>query len=204
MDFSAAPAAELVVRPWSLVVELDSGSFVLTLFDDPTYTPGSADNIRQYDREYCLVEGYRAVSQYGVLCRNKEVRTHSCILLAGGGASRVHDHSAVILKGTCFVGVGDMLCCLSLPRLELTWAIKVDTATCFGVYYLPQEDCLLSRGELEIARVDLSGQLVWSASGKDIFSEGFRIFGDHVEAIDFNHEVYRIDIASGRCELVNA
>jgi hypothetical protein len=50
--------------------------------------------------------------------------------------------------------------------------------------------------------VNLSGQIVWSTSGKDIFSEGFRIVDDHVEAIDFNHEVYRIDIATGRCELV--
>jgi hypothetical protein len=43
---------------------------------------------------------------------------------------------------------------------------------------------------------------VWSASGGDIFSEGFRIVDDHIEAIDFNHEVYRIDIATGHSQLV--
>jgi len=182
-------------------VELESGSFALTVLDDLTYTPGSADNVRQYDREYCLVEEYRPVSQYGLLCRDMTGATHSCIFLAGGGAIRVHDHSAVIVNGSCFIGIGDMLCCLSLPALDLKWAIKVDSATCFGVYYLHQDGCLLSHGELEIVRVSLSGQIAWSTSGKDIFSEGFRIVDDHVEAVDFNHEVYRIDIASGRCEI---
>jgi hypothetical protein len=183
-------------------VELEPGSFALTVLDDPTYTPGSADNVRQYDCEYCLVQKYRPVSQYGLICRDKQGLTRSCILLAGGGASRVHNHSAVVVNGSCFVGVGDRLCCLSLPALDLKWAIRVDTATCLGVYYLPQDGCLLSHGELEIVRVNLSGQIVWSASGKDIFPEGFRIVDDHVEAVDFNHEVYRIDIATGRCEIV--
>jgi hypothetical protein len=95
-----------------------------------------------------------------------------------------------------------MLCSLSLPTLDLGWATKVDGATCFGVYYSPQHDCLLSHGEIEVARVNLSGEIVWSASGKDIFSEGFRVLDDEVEAVDFNHEVYRIDIVTGRCELV--
>jgi hypothetical protein len=195
-------SVETLLARWRLLVELESGSFALTLFDDPTYTQASTDNVRQYDREYCLVEGYRPVSQYGLVCRQSEGATHSCILLAGGGASRVHDHSAIIVNGACFVGVGDMLCSLSLPSLDLRWARKVDTATCFGVYYSPRHDCLLSHGELEIARLSLSGEIVWSAGGRDIFSEGFRIMGDHVEAIDFYHGVYHIDIVTGQSELV--
>ncbi len=183
-------------------MELASGSFGLTLLDDPLHTPGSADNARKYDREYRFVEEYRPVSKYSLVCRDREGATHSCILLAGGGASRVHQHSAVVVNDSSFVGVGDMLCSLSLPTLDLRWAIKVDPATCFGVYYSPRHDCLLSHGELEIARVSLGGEIVWSASGKDIFSEGFRIVGGDVEAIDFNHAVYRIDIVTGRSEVI--
>ena len=114
----------------------------------------------------------------------------------------MNEHSAVVLNRSCFVGVGDMLCSLSLPSLDLSWATKVDSATCFGVYYSPQHDCLLSHGELEVARVSLTGEIVWSAGGKDIFSEGFQIVGDYIEAIDFNHEVYRVDIATGRSKLI--
>jgi hypothetical protein len=183
-------------------VELTCGNLALTLRDDPTYTAGSADNVEQYDREYCFVKEYRPVSKYGLVCRELERATRSCILLAGGGASRVNEHSAVIVNRSCFVGVGDMLCSLSLPSLDLRWATKVDSATCFGVYYSPQHECLLSHGELEVARVSVSGEIVWSAIGKDIFSEGFQIAGDYIEAIDFNHEVYRIDIATGRSELI--
>jgi hypothetical protein len=70
------------------------------------------------------------------------------------------------------------------------------------VYYCPEHDFLLSHGELEVARVSLKGEIVWSACGRDIFSEGFRIVGDHIVAIDFYHGVYRIDIVTGRCELL--
>ena len=183
-------------------MELACGQFGLTLFDDQTYTTDSADNSRRYDREYHFVKEYRPVSNYGLVCVTPEGVTHSCILLAGGGASRVHENSAVVVNGSCFVGVGDMLCSLSVPTLDLKWATKVDSATCFGVYYSPQHDCLLSHGELEVARVSLNGEIVWWASGKDIFSEGFRVVGEHVEAIDFNHEIYRIDIDTGRSELI--
>jgi hypothetical protein len=183
-------------------VELSCSPFALTLLDDPTYTVGSADNVQRYEREYCFAKEYRPVSKYGVVCRERGGATHSCILLAGSGPSRVHEYSAVVVKGSCFVGVGDMLCSLSLPTLDLTWATKVDSATCFGVFYSPQHDCLLTHGELEIARVSLGGEIVWRASGKDIFSEGFRIVGDYVEVIDWNHEVYRIDIATGGCALI--
>jgi hypothetical protein len=185
-------------------VELAFGSFALTLFDDLNYTPDSVDNERQYDREYCFVEEYRPVSQYGVVCTPSEGTRRSCILLAGGGASRVHDHSAVIVGSECFIGVGDMLCSLWLPTLDLKWSKSVDEATCFGVYYCPEHRCLLSHGELVIARVSLSGDIVWSASGKDIFTEGFQMVGDYIKAIDFNQEVYRINIVTGHCEVVQA
>lgn len=183
-------------------MELSCGSLTLTLLDEPTYTPGSVDNVRPYDREFCFVEQYRPSSKHGLKCREPDGTEHSCILLADGGASGVHEHSAVVINGCCFLAVGDMICSLSLPTLDLKWATKVDWATCFGVYYSPQHDCLLSHGEAAIARVSLDSEIVWEAGGMDIFSEGLRVIGDHVEAIDFYHQVYRIDIATGRSELI--
>jgi hypothetical protein len=184
-------------------VELNQGPYILTLHDDPLYTAGSADNVERYDREYCFSKENRASSKCGMICQRPDGTTDSCILLGGGGASGVHDHSAVVVKDSCFVGVGDMLCALFLPTLDLRWATKVDWATCFGVYYSPQHDCLLSHGELEIARVSLGGQIIWSAGGMDIFTEGFHVVGDYVEALDFNRTVYRIDIATGRSAIVH-
>ncbi len=180
-----------------------SSAFKVTLLDEPTYSAGSADNVRRYEREYCLAMEHRASSKHGLICQSAGGALHSCILLAGGGATGVHSHSSIIVNDACFVAVGDMLCALSLPTLDLEWATKVDAATCFGVYYSDEHECLLSHGELEICRLTLSGEVVWSTGGKDIFSEGIRVTRDYVEAIDFNQNLYWIDIVSGRSELIS-
>lgn len=201
---AAGPASERS-RSTEVVVKIRCEPFTLTMLAESTDSAGSADNVRRYDRVFDFAgEGYQPSSRHGLICLEPDGTEHSCVLLASEGATGVHEHSAVVVNGTCFVAVGDMLCALSLPCLDLRWATKLDSATCFGVYYSLQHDCLLSHGELEIARVSLSGEIVWSGGGKDIFTEGFQIVGDSIEAIDFNHEVYRIDIATGRSELIQS
>jgi hypothetical protein len=175
-----------------------AGNYDLDLIDEPTYTPGSADNVRSYGREYDFTDAaYRPSSRHGVLLREDGVVRQSCILLAGGGASGVHEHSIAIVDKTCFLAVGDTLCSLVLPSFELRWHRQVDHATCFGVYFSANHYCLISHGELEIARVSLSGEVVWSFGGADIFSEGIKVFPDYVEAVDFNQNIYKIDITNG-------
>lgn len=98
----------------------------------------------------------------------------------------MHEHSIAIVDNTCFLAVGDTLCSLTLPSFEILWHRQVDHATCFGVYFSANHDCLISHGELEIARVSLSGEVVWRSGGADIFSEGIKVFPDYVEAADFN------------------
>jgi hypothetical protein len=174
------------------------GSFELELVDESTYTSRSADNIRTYAREHDFTDNaHRPSSRHGLVLSEGGVVRQCCILLAGGGASGVHEHSVVIVGSTCFVAVGDTLCSLALPSLGLLWYRQVDTATCFGVHFSAKHDCLISHGELEIARVSLSGEIVWSSGGEDIFSEGLKLHPDYVEAVDFNRTVYRLDIATG-------
>ena len=180
-------------------LQLEGEGCVVMFHEEPTYSPRSADNARRYAREYELQEkGYSPASSYGVVCRGPLGQESSCILFAGGGCTRVHQQSAVIIGPRCFIGVGDQLCGLVLPSLEMCWTVKIDLATCFGVYYSARHRCLLSHGELEIARVDLDGRVIWSHGGRDIFSEDFRVFDDHVEAVDFYHDVYRFEINGGR------
>lgn len=175
-----------------------AGKYGLELIDEPLYSPGSADNVRSYRREHNFNDAeYRPTSRHGLVLREGGNLRESCILLAGGGASGVHEHSAVTLGDTCFVAVGDTLCSLALPSLDVLWHRQVDAATCFGVYYSTKHQCLISHGELEIARVSLSGEVVWSAGGADIFSERFELHADYIEAVDFNRMVYRLDLANG-------
>ena len=122
----------------------------------------------------------------------------SCILLAGGGASRIHDHSAIILNGFCIVAVGPFVVSLSLSSLELDWVTQSDDATCFGVYHCPDHRCLISHGELEISRLSYAGSVEWHSGGADIFSGGFCLDGDVIRVVDFCDREYAFDIATGQ------
>jgi hypothetical protein len=112
------------------------------------------------------------------------------------------ERTAVIRDSKAWVGIGDQLVCLSLPSLEIKWHQKIDDATCFGLYVSPDGMGLLVHGELIISKVTFSGGLIWSTSGKDIFTEGFSVNGDYIKAVDFNNERYRIEIANGQNILV--
>ncbi|MEP6988826.1 MAG: hypothetical protein ABI970_24710, partial [Chloroflexota bacterium] len=71
-----------------------------------------------------------------------------------------------------------------------------------GVYHLPQLESYLTHGELDIARVSYDGEIIWSSSGKDIFSNGFTLYDTFVEAIDFNNEKYHIDLSTGQSHII--
>jgi hypothetical protein len=70
-------------------------------------------------------------------------------------------------------------------------------ATCFGIHWENGRGALISHGELEISRLSSEGNLLWQASGADVFSEGFRLLPAHIEAVDFKRTVYRLDYATG-------
>jgi hypothetical protein len=183
-------------------LQIQSAQYEVQIIDESPYASDSADNPRSYARDYLLTSRHGISSKHAVIANRIDGEQHSAIIQAGGGGSTVHAHSALILNDRLFVAVGDSICCLTLPALDFEWACAVDTATCFGVYFSPENQCLISHGECNVARVSPSGVFEWSASGKDIFTEGFQLFSDHIEVIDFNHETYHIEIASGRISLV--
>lgn len=183
-------------------MKLESGRYELELRDEPNYTRRSADNVRSYGREYVFGDRTLTTSRHGVVLREAGRGKHSCVVLASGGTTAVHDRSAVIVDNRCFIAVGDTLCALALPSLKVLWHRKVDTATCFGVYYSAEENCLISHGEFEISRLSLTGDIAWTAIGGDIFTEGFELHPGYIDAVDFNRFVYRIDLATGECRRV--
>ena len=192
---SELPAARI---KYKRMLTLIAAPYEVTVADEPTYTPGSADNQHTYSHAYYLGPDSYGTSQHSVRVFDADGPVASCILTAGDGASGIHDHTALIFESTCFVAVGPFIASLALPTLELNWAVRTDDATCFGIHKPPNHNCLISHGELVIARLTLTGTIKWQAGGADIFSEGCTVHENSVEAVDFNGRKYRFDIESGR------
>ena len=124
----------------------------------------------------------------------------SCLFSSDLGVN-AREHSALIIEQTCFIAVAEFIFALELPQLIVQWKAAVDPSECFGVYVLPQADGLITHGEQDIARLAFDGTIIWSASGKDIFSNGIAIEGDHISVVDFQGERYQIDSATGEIKL---
>lgn len=181
------------------MLQLTHNELRIEISNDSPYTSESADNLRQYQHEYILGRVEHVSSRHAVVVVDdwgSEVT--SCILLAGGGASGIHEHSAIIQDKRCLIAVGPYLAALGLPNLDLKWFAEVDSATCFGVYHSEKHHCFITHGELEIARVSYGGQIEWQCGGADIFTNGFRLFDDYVEVIDWNNDVYKFELRTGR------
>ncbi|WP_231716743.1 hypothetical protein [Burkholderia ubonensis] len=174
-------------------MQLDTQFGVVTIVNEPTYTFGSQDNIHAYPLELRLGNDSPS-SVHGVELNGCRV----AVVGAGAGCSAVHAHSAVAIDDRLYLAVGNHVACLSLSSPHpLVWSTRVDMATCFGIYWESDRAALISHGEIEIARLSLQGKVMWSASGADIFTERVRLLPDCIEAIDFNHDIYQIDYATG-------
>ena len=171
---------------------LDTHEGQVTIFDEPTYSFGSADNLRTYDTEIRL-DNEHLTSVHGVRSDGE----WSSVFGASGGRSTVHQHSAIEVDGRLYLAVGNQVVCLNLVTGLTEWSRRVDWATCFGVYWDPFHEALISHGEMQISRLSLTGDEIWSAGGADIFSEGFRCLRSGIQVTDFNQSVYLFDYRTG-------
>jgi len=174
------------------MTSVDSASRVM-LIDEPSYSFGSADNSRRYDTEVDLTGGCRPSSIHGVIIDGRP----AMVIGDAGGASGVHEHSLLIHDSRVYVAVGAHVVSFTLGKPEPDWTLKTDEATCFGVHYSREHNALISHGELEIARFSPDGLMLWSSGGADIFSEGFTLLDDCIEAVDFDGRRYYFDYATG-------
>lgn len=165
----------------------------IEIVNEPAYTFGSADNVRRYAQEKNLEPMYIPSSVHGVILDGEPV----IVLGAAGGCSGIHEHSALVVRGVLYLAVGDRLVSFALNSRTLSWVSVIDPATCFGIYYEPNRAALISHGELEVARIDEAGAILWSSGGADIFWEGFKLEPEFIAVTDFNHREYRFDYETG-------
>ena len=117
------------------MLEFPYKSSRIRILNEPTYTLGSADNVRDYEFESRLDSGeYSPSSVHGVAVIADDVIVASHLVATSGGATGVHDSSAVVLDDRCILAVGPYLVAFRLPSLEIDWSTEVDLATAFGVH----------------------------------------------------------------------
>lgn len=177
------------MRTLVLTCDLDK----IEIVDEPTHIFDSVDNARRYKYEIPLAFDQRLTSFHGVLLNDEPI----VVFGAGGGCSTVHGHSGLVLDSKLYLAVGDHIVCFVPLENRLAWCSKVDTATCFGIYYNPERHALLSHGELEIARINEAGELLWASGGADIFTEGFMLEDAYIYAIDFEGRKYHFSYETG-------
>jgi hypothetical protein len=165
----------------------------IEILDEPAYTFGSSDHPRRYRFELDLSGDYRQSSVHGVVIDGQPV----AVFGACGGATRPHPNALLERGNRCYLAVGPFVVCFDAKPFKHHWALAVDQATCFGVHCCMDSGALVSHGELEISRFTESGDILWSAAGADIFSEGFRLRAGIAEAIDFNGRIYRFALSDG-------
>jgi len=166
----------------------------ISVINEPAYSFGSADNVRTYPFAKCLMPGARPISVHGLLLNDKPLAAFG----ATGGATGIHEHSALWLNGHLLLAICDSVVSVKLHPFELCWALRVDDATCFGLHLHQQSGCLLSHGELSMTRFTEAGAIVWQSGGYDIFT-GSLVFNDEFISIkDFNGYEHRLGYIDGK------
>jgi hypothetical protein len=180
---------------------LCTSAYTIEVFDDRTgYDPRSADNVSSYDRAYPLSDYISSTHGIRVMTETRQIA--SAVLCAGGGASGVHECSALIHENSLLIAVGPFVVRLSIPSLDLLWSVETDDATCFGVHRISDSSDFISHGELSISRVTEDGQVLWSQSGADIFTGDLTVTPHEVRVADFDSKCYSFDLVTGAPKLL--
>ena len=175
-------------------------NYTLFILDDSNYVLNSTDNpapygIEHFDRMFDS-HSTSAASQHGIRVIKDDVEIASAIICEIGGATTVHDHSAVISNESILICCSDKVYSLSLPDLQINWKKRLDLATCLAIYSFKGD--FIIHGELQITRIDNMGNEIWSFSAKDIFvtadgKESIEITGDAIKVRDWNGDEFTLN-----------
>lgn len=167
-------------------------TYSVELVQEPLDAPENIFRAGHYKKQLDLSSGKFQTTNYGIY-----INKSGELLVSSEYPSSVHEHSAIILDQYLYLGIGNQICKINLLTNEKKWSFEVDVACCFGVYYMQEKAALISHGEVAITRLTTDGLILWQASGRDIFTEGFELKEDGIEAIDFERNKYCFDYETG-------
>ena len=179
-----------------------SDVYSVGLIDETTYDPDSADNVMSYkyfysDKQY---NDYEYLTMHGIHIFNEGELVNSACVCSSGGKTRIHSTCSILEGNHLLLCCGSSIFCLTFPALDLFWTIKADHATCFEI--LKHGDDYIVHGELEISRLDRSGNMIWQFSGSDIFTtptgkNDFILEDNKIKAINWEGIRFIIDAYTG-------
>ncbi len=166
----------------------------------PRYTLGDATEFSCQDERRLSPR-----ATYAINLRGSAGERTACIVRSGGQSIPPPSSKiSIIVRDELIVAIGDQIFSLTIPMLALRWSTQLDTDACRGLYLSPDEMGSIHHGDFAVTKVDFTGKVIWvvGAAGMDIFSEDFRIFPDRVEADEYNHRTYRIDLLTGKAKIL--
>jgi len=93
------------------------------------------------------------------------------------------------------------LVCFNIPDLTVKWNLELDKMPLYE--FIQIENDLLIRGELQIFRISLEGEILWRTYGEDIWvnidgKKEMQLIDDEIVLSDFNDKTYYFKIAETR------
>lgn len=178
------------------MTQYTTDKYRIDIYDDQTFTEGSADNIIQYDFVYFDKSEYHFPSVFGIKVFQDDILLKSAVIGSISGGTAIHDTSTIIENDRLLVCCSDTIFCLSIPDLTLLWRTQADQSTCFEIY--KYKDSYIIHGELEISKLDKNGKILWQQSGADIFTtlegkDDFLINDNYILATDWENRKYKFD-----------
>ena len=166
----------------------------VSIVSEPAYGFGSTDNVRTYPFALNLDSAARPVSVHGVLIDGEPL----AVFGASGGATGLHEHSALLHSELLFLAVANKIVCMRVKPFQYMWALRVDDATCFGIHFHTGTKSLLSHGELAITQFTEDGAIIWQSSGRDIFTGAVTLGEESVAVVDFEGYEHRFSYSDGQ------
>lgn len=180
-------------------LKLTFEKYDIELSNDKVFELNSADNSFKYDFVYHDEESLKfQSSQHVIKVFVGGQLNKSAIVCAVAGGTTIHSQSGVIDGTNIFICCADKVFCLSLPDLILNWMTQVDMATCFGIY--KADNGLFTHGEMSVARLDHSGQIIWQTGLREIIVNieenkeqyEFVMHDTYISLMDFNSNKYQL------------
>jgi hypothetical protein len=182
-------------------LKIENSGFRIELKYESQFSEENQIEKEDYNQKVKISESESSNIEIRIFKESNEINSGLITGINGGtwlskATEKENGQSVKFKNGNLILSLGFNLVSIQIPTLEINWNIKPDPAEIFEFYNL--ENDILLRGELQIHRIDLNGNIKWSYGGRDIWVniEGkpeVTILENEIRLIDFGHDEYIID-----------